>query len=313
VIEQVTNAPIAGVRVVLSSGGNRPRQTLTDPEGRYAFEELEAGPYQIAVDKVGYVKPDRASLPTFMLAAGQTLHVSPVMLDRTGVIAGRILDPRGNPLQDVSVRAIRRGATTMIDRSPVADRLLQRDRTDDLGEFRIFGLMPGDYMVVASPQPFGLATGAVSTPMFPETYYPGTPDAAAAQVLTVTAGQTVRIDFLLVAAPTFRVSGLVVDETGAAVAGATVTIAIDARAHGGAVGRVANAETDASGRFTIGNVTSGAYYATAFAVSRATGRGGVERDTVVSGGPNPTRRSDPVQVLVNDADVEGVTIVVPRR
>ena len=69
------------------------------------------------------------------------------------------------------------------------DLMGEASRTNDLGEFRVFGLAPGQYIVVASPRPFG--SDALSRTMVSSTFYPGTPDPSAAQVLTVNAGETV--------------------------------------------------------------------------------------------------------------------------
>jgi hypothetical protein len=237
------------------------------------------------------------------------------------------VDPQGEPLQDVSIRAIRRDASTgsgVASAPNVADLLRQTGRTNDLGEFRLYGLPPGDYIVVASPQPFGFATAAVSTAMLPETFYPGSPDATGAQVLTVVAGQTVVIDFSLFAAATFSVSGAVVDENGAPVPGATVTIAVDhgaadtgrlehvvGAAYGGISAGHLTTRTDSTGRFTLGKITSGAYYATAAVLVRTTEP--ALESTFGNVGSNRTLRSDPVQIIVNEADVESVKIVMPLR
>jgi carboxypeptidase family protein len=329
VVEQETEFPVPAARVVIAAAGRAPVQTLTDRDGRYRFEPLEPGSYRLTVDKVGFVEPDAQQLPTIRLGAGQLLEVPPVALRKTGVIAGRLLDPQGEPLQDVSVRAIRRegSAATSARATSSADManlLRQNVRTNDLGEFRLYGLTPGEYFLVASPQPFGLATGAVSTAMLPQTYYPGAADASAAQVITVAAGQTVVIDFSLFAASTFNVSGIVVDSAGTTIPGVAVTIAVDNRpeadagrdiqhfvgaAFGGIPGGRVTTQTDSSGRFTIRNITSGAYYATAAVVVRTVDAELVK--TFPNTGSNRMLRSVPVQIVVNDADVEAVTIVVP--
>jgi len=282
VLEDGTNVPIAGARVVFAFRGRSRLPTTTDKDGRYIFEELEPGPYRLTVEKAGYVPLDPASVPTFWVVAGQTLDVATVSLQRGGVVAGRILDGFGEPMVDINVRAVKPGAAI--------DLMGEASRTNDLGEFRVFGLAPGQYIVVASPRPFG--SDALSRTMVSSTFYPGTPDPSAAQVLTVNAGETVAgIEFHTVMASTFKVSGTVVDDLGMPIAGATVMLAGDARASGGlAAGRVGDARSDAAGKFSIDNVTSGTYYATAVMPP-----------------------SDPVQVIVNDADVDAVTIVLQRQ
>ena len=282
VVEAGTGVPIPGASIIFAFRGRSRLQTVTDQDGRYFFEELEPGPYRLTVQKTGYVPLDPASVPTYWVVAGQSLDVATVSLQKGGVVAGRILDSFGDPMVDISVRAVKPGAAI--------DRMGEASRTNDLGEFRVFGLAPGEYIIAASPRPFG--SDALSRTMVSSTFYPGTSDPSAAQVLTIRAGQTVAgIEFRTVMASTFKVSGTVVDELGMPIAGATVMLAGDSRASGGiAAGVVGNGRSDPSGKFSINAVRSGTYYATA-----------------------TTPPSDPVPVMVTDADVQGVTIVVPRR
>ena len=282
VVEAGTGVPIPGASIIFAFRGRSRLQTVTDQDGRYSFEELEPGPYRLTVQKTGYVPLDPASVPTYWVVAGQSLDVATVSLQKGGVVAGRILDSFGDPMVDVSVRAVKPGAAI--------DRMGEASRTNDLGEFRVFGLAPGEYIIAASPRPFG--SDALSRTMVSSTFYPGTSDPSAAQVLTIRAGQTVAgIEFRTVMASTFNVSGTVVDELGMPIAGATVMLAGDSRASGGiAAGVVGNGRSDPSGKFSINAVRSGTYYAT-----------------------STTPPSDPVPVMVTDADVQGVTIVVPRR
>lgn len=282
VLEAGTEVPIPGASIIFAFRGRSRLQAVTDQDGRYSFDELEPGPYRLTVQKTGYVPLDPASVPTYWVLAGQSLDVATVSLQKGGVVAGRILDSLGEPMVDISVRAVKPGAAI--------DRMGEASRTNDVGEFRVFGLAPGEYIIAASPRPFG--SDALSRTMVSSTFYPGTSDPSAAQVLTVHAGQTVAgIEFRTVMASTFKVSGTVVDELGMPIAGATVMLAGDSRASGGiAAGVAGNARSDPSGRFAINAVTSGTYYATA-----------------------TTPPSDPIQVIVTDADVQGVTIVVQRR
>ena len=282
VLEAGTEVPIPGASIIFAFRGRSRVQAVTDQDGRYSFDELEPGPYRLTVQKTGYVPLDPASVPTYWVLAGQSLDVATVSLQKGGVVAGRILDSFGEPMVDISVRAVKPGAAI--------DRMGEASRTNDLGEFRVFGLAPGEYIIAASPRPFG--SDALSRTMVSSTFYPGTSDPSAAQVLTIRAGQAVAgIEFRTVMASTFKVSGTVVDELGMPIAGATVMLAGDSRASGGiAAGVVGNARSDSSGRFAINAVTSGTYYATA-----------------------TTPPSDPIQVMVTDADVQGVTIVVQRR
>ena len=249
VLDEDTNAPISGARVVFAFRGRTRLQAVTDENGRYTFADLEPGPYRLTVQKAGHVPlADPSRLPTFWVVAGQSLDVITVSLRKTGAIAGRILDPSGEPLVDINVRAVKPGT---------ANLGAAASRTNDLGEFRVFGLLPGEYIIAASPQPFGLDSLPASPALLFSTFYPGTADAAAAQTLTVGPGQTVAgIEFRVLTASTFKVSGTVVDERGIPASGAAVRLAGDSRASGGiAAGVVGEAQANAAGRFSIDHVT----------------------------------------------------------
>ena len=79
----------------------------------------------------------------------------------TGAITGRIFD-RGQPARGVLVRAMR--ASFFDGRRSLA--MADYARSDDLGEYRLFGLAPGSYYVISqmpwsgSSQPLGDVTYA---------------------------------------------------------------------------------------------------------------------------------------------------------
>jgi hypothetical protein len=189
-------------------------------------------------------------------------------------------------------------------------------QTNDLGEFRIFGLPTGEYFVAASgPSSFGFAPNSHNPAggfdsVF--TYYPGVADAAAAQPVTLAAGQIATgIVFRILRAQTYQVSGIVVDGSGAAVAGATVFLRGDPRGGFGAW-PAGSANSDANGRFVIGGVTPGSYLANASLpiktdspAASSAGVGAFSVDLLAQPLSNTSQN-----VTVMDADVEGLQIVV---
>ena len=82
---------------------------------------------------------------------------------------------------------------------------------NDLGEFRIFGLVPGEYFVSAMMPPFGSdASPAMRHRTMLPTYFPATTDPAAAQPVAAGAGETSGdVVICMNGVPVFQVSGVV--------------------------------------------------------------------------------------------------------
>jgi hypothetical protein len=139
--------------------------------------------------------------------------------------------------------------------------------TDDRGHFRIFGLEPGDYYLVA-------LCGAFAVPPntrerndfggFVPTYYPGTPDIAGARPVRVGFGQDATdVGFTLTPGRTARVEGRLITREGQPVTGGSVTLSTSDRVGGAAfVGTMVG--TSADGAFTFRNVPPGSYTIQAF-------------------------------------------------
>ena len=126
-------------------------------------------------------------------------------------------------------------------------------RTNDVGEYRVESLRPGQHVIVANPGrgPIGPAAGGVTDS---RTFFPGTLAFANAQRVTVGPATTVAgLDFKMVIAATFEVSGMVVDDAGRAVAGAVVALDADWSLFGGPKG---SSRTDPDGNFRISGIAA---------------------------------------------------------
>ena len=284
VVEQDTQAPIAGAQVMLAillegppaaPFNMRPMMAVTDADGRFTFADVDPGRYRVAATKAGFASPGAPlSTPPIELAAGARRDDVVVAMQRGGVIAGRILDPSGEPVVDMRVMALRKMQPQA--NAPAAPQAGTRasfsagmfvgsvgGQTNDLGEFRVHSLAPGEYYLQAMPiiMPVGPGASApAGTPIIVPTFFPGTPDAASAQTIAVTAGQTTGdIVMRMVSAAAFDVSGTVVDETGQPVAGALVRIAPQRETRMPFGGLPNQARTDEQGTFTLRNVINGTY------------------------------------------------------
>jgi protocatechuate 3,4-dioxygenase beta subunit len=276
VLEEGSGAPVAGAQVNVmrfpterpapgSMGfAYRPLTATTDREGRYDVSGLEPGRYRVSVQKAGFATPLETGVPPIDLGAGQRRAVN-ITLQRGAVIVGRVLDEAGEPLADARVMAMRKMAMGSTGTRTNPDYLRPAGpgaQSNDLGEFRLFSLPPGEYYVQASPRPdVGAGSASRGRTLLP-TFFPSTSDQAGAEAITVGAGQTSdSLVIMMVGAPAFQVSGVVVDESGKPVSNAMVRLSQDDAGRGPMFTMQPwnQSRTDRAGRFSLGNVTPGAY------------------------------------------------------
>lgn len=234
--------------------GQGPATQPTDDAGRFEFSNLAAGRYTLAITpRGGFVRPPRSIVVD--VADGATATVS-IKLDRTGAVAGRVLDETGEPISRVQVMAMRRQPAGGPSRlTPTGSQA----STDDLGQYRLFDLEPGQYYISATyrEEYFG-STAAPQALGYAPTYYPGTAALTSAQPVTVrSARDTLGLDFSLARVTMGRVSGTVRDSNGQPVAargGVTLTLK-DGSMHG-----QQGASIRQDGTFVIQHVPPGEYY-----------------------------------------------------
>jgi hypothetical protein len=259
VIAAGDDRPLAKVEVhVLSSALKIDHATLTDANGRYEFTGLSAGRYIIACSKANFVRanygqrrPLGSGLP-IDVANGQVVTRIDVALLRTGVVSGRVLDEFGDPAVGAAVMPMRYQFINGERRLQPAGRTAS---TNDIGEYRIYGLMPGRYFIAATMNRYGPGESNERTAYAP-TYYPGTGNLAEAQRLTVTAGQTITsISLSLLRVTAGRISGVALDAQGRPLFGAYVNLMrqLGFGMSGGGT------QVGADGRFTLGGVAPGDY------------------------------------------------------
>jgi len=132
----------------------RGRTTISDDDGRFSFEQLPAGRFMLSATKAAYVAgaygathPGRAGVP-LQVAAGATVNDLRITLARGSAIAGALRDPAGEPAAGVQVAAFRVPPPGAVQTLVITALAL----TDDRGVYRLYGLLPGTY-VVASAMP----------------------------------------------------------------------------------------------------------------------------------------------------------------
>jgi hypothetical protein len=290
-----SGAPLRHAQVMLNATDAPVRRTTTtDGEGRYRIAALPAGRYFLTANKAGYVSGQygqrRPSEPgtALQLSDGQSMTGVNVALPRGSVIAGRVTDEFGDPIARVMVQAMRYLYGPDGQRRPQPN---QSATTDDLGQFRLFGLTPGEYIVSAAGQPLGFGpagAGTVDTSTtYLTSYFPGTAHVNDAQTIAVAAGQETNVQFALSVGRLSRIAGTVVDSTGKPFANAMTTLSSPS---GGVIGGMPGGLTGPDGAFALANVAPGDYVLTVQPINRV-------------GGDAPIAESGFVALTVGDADI----------
>ncbi len=192
--------------------------TSSDAAGRFAMKDLEPGSYRLQATRTGYVpseygeKSPTSASAVLTLSRGQDLKNIDLHLTPHGVVSGRIVDESGEPMPSVMVQLLKQQYSKGKKQLTTAGS----GQTNDLGEYRIFGLPPGRYYASAGMQVMS-ALPAVDRSAVPPpdedyvpTLYPGTRDGSAATPIDVTAGSvTPRVDMALVKTHTVTIRGSV--------------------------------------------------------------------------------------------------------
>jgi protocatechuate 3,4-dioxygenase beta subunit len=234
--------------VVRLEGSAEPQMVRTLTDGRFEFRGLPRGPHSVSASKVGYFTRD-VRVP---LQAGETLDDRSLALDPWGIVAGRVFDEHGDPVQGAKVEVLQLryegGRRRLVSMSAFGSA------TDDHGSFRLFGLRPGQYIVSAE---VGSAVAVADLPGYARTLYPGTLVAAQGQVLTVAGAEVSGVDFGLVRAPSATVSGRFVNVKDEPAGG---SLQLMPSQHSLSVmGVPAGARIYSDGRFEFPNVPPGEY------------------------------------------------------
>ncbi|MBO0724723.1 MAG: carboxypeptidase regulatory-like domain-containing protein [Blastocatellia bacterium] len=314
--------PMANVPVIATpvgrSAARRPglpgqgAQTSADDDGFFEFEGLAPASYAISASAPGFITPpvvDEAGPGVYR--AGDVANIT---LVRGGVITGKVVNASGNPLTGVSVNAIRVGGLDGEDDDQAVFQGFGRAwRTDDRGVYRIYGLVPGSYIIQAGqtgqPGQFGGPQGARSNFLSPfsedaPTYYPSSARDVATPVSVRTGEEVVGIDISYRGDKGRVVSGRIVAKTGDAgfgpaqialsVAGSDAVVATAMQMDAGRrnMGRMNRGERAG---FAIYGVRDGEYEIVALRAGF-----GTESDAV----------STPRRVSVHGADAGGIELAL---
>jgi len=263
VVSAVTGEPVKKADIVLARRESQQAQsysTTTSSSGWFAMQDVESGSYSLTVTKRGYARlvygargPVRQGT-ALSLDPGQHLENITLRMSPQAVIAGRVVDEDGDPVPNIQLQLLhysyRKGKRKL--------EPWDNSGTNDLGEYRLFGLSPGKYYLSATlnegPR---LETGRQG---YAPTYYPGTSDPAGATALELQPGMFLRgVEITLTKTRTVRV----LDPAGTATAGVNVMLTPREDAES-MFGRQLGANIDSQGNFEFPSVVPGAYLVQAF-------------------------------------------------
>ncbi len=283
VVSALDGAPLKSSRVALVQEGAKRRPQVfaatTDNDGHFEIKNVTAGRYNFFAQHAGYVDQQfKAKGPgegaVLALQPGEEIEDVLFRLIRAGVVTGRIMDENGEPVARVVVSAMRKptaeGSEAEGAHSSHRERLYPEAETssDDRGEYRLFGLKPGEYYVKASmsgdsmyrfvAEDFFLqqALGNEYVPL----YYPGVVAFDQAQTVSVHAGDEIAADFAMRHVLGVEVAGKVIGPDGKPPLNASV--GLESPKDGGDALEDFRTFTD-KGEFSIKNVPPGSYVITA--------------------------------------------------
>ncbi len=184
----------------------------TDAMGRFEIKDLAPGKYYLSAQRNGFVQQTygqttpESSGKAVTLTPGQKLTDITFKLVPASVISGHVTDEDGEPVVYAEVTAMH-FAYVNGQRRLVASR---GGATNDLGEFRIFGLSPGQYFVRAVLRA-NRSDAARTREGYVPIYYPGVADAARASPVSLRGGDEVDgVDISLQPVRTLNVRGTLV-------------------------------------------------------------------------------------------------------
>jgi len=246
---------LPGVQVSLRSAQTGPslnqlsREAHSGFDGRYAFADLAPGEYILRIAKSGYEGDQQVSRQVEVSELDPVTKLD-LQLRPSASIAGRVLDSDGDPLPDTPV-VLYHWESTM-GRSVL--RYVRSSHSDDRGLYRLWGLLPNDYVLAALPTALPAARGRWVQEMSPA-FYPSALGPRGGSVLKVRWGQHLEgVDLRVEAAKETSLEGVVVEApAGVACVDCRLNVLSPAGAMLGAIG------VESNGAFSLRGFPSGRY------------------------------------------------------
>lgn len=357
VVRDADAQPLRRASVTVMGDMRVERRVITGDDGRFEFDDLPAGRFSVAAEKPAYPsmtygakRPGRAGSGV-LLADGQRVTNLVLTLARGAVLSGTVFDDRGQPMPEQNVMAYE------VRTSLTGERVLDFPftggewvTTDDRGQYRIYGLPPGEYTVgtywafhglpsearvpadaetraavqAASQSSSAVPGGPIGAPQpaspdaahynYSPVYYPDATDPMAAATVTVKSGEErdgIDLHMRLIALS--RIEGTVVGPAGPVP---NVGMVLDRRSRVTALNSATFWGTRPDGTFTTASLTPGDY--TIMAATRpAAGEQPMwaSSDVTIAGSDpiNVTLVLQPAMTIAGRLVFESATLAAPKN
>ena len=212
VLDALSGVPVRRANLTLrpARGPQKPIVTVTSGDGKFFFAGVEPGVYRLFLEKSGYLSQEYGSKKFQYSGESISFKAKDKKADLEframpqSVLTGKVIDEDGEPVTQTSVIAMQKSRW---NRQAGGNN----GNTNDIGEFRISGLTPGNYIVVANAfnkriSRFSTAlidgvvrtigTNAITSSSKQEedyspTYFPSSTDEESAAIIEIAAGQQV--------------------------------------------------------------------------------------------------------------------------
>jgi hypothetical protein len=235
----------------------------TDDKGAFAIRDVDAGRYSLSASRDGYLTSTvclkgTLRLPQiFSIGAKETITGLTFRLLPFAVMAGRISFDDGEPAMNIRVEAYREYRNHLRH----GYLLAAAATTNDRGEYRMFGLQPGSYIVEASERSAMPNEQVHDELRYATTFYVNSTKLSESVPVRLEYGQEIGgVDIFLARVRRVKVHGHIISGvSGEAVASATVSLQrVDAH-NTASIAVMVPATFDRDKRFEIRDVTPGSY------------------------------------------------------
>jgi hypothetical protein len=281
VVTATEGDPLKSARISLIPEHNRSHNQIyavsSDSDGHFTLKDIPPGSYQFLASHTGFVEQHykagtNDSGPLFSLRSGEKVSDVLFRLTAAAVITGRVTNEDSDPMQRVEVLALRRPSEEEMEdddepsRHKAEMQPVASAQSDDRGQYRIFGLKPGEYFIRAEDS-FMPQSGRVPVDEsfwvlhklgseYAPVYFPGVIQQSQAQVIPIKAGEEAQADITMRRVKTVEISGRLIGPNGPAASAFVSLEPIE----GGGFDFDRQDTTDEKGNFRLRNVPEGRYY-----------------------------------------------------